>query len=1523
MALLAWLAIALAQDSSDVRADVLRLGGEWVDISSSLPLSATETTSRGWRGGALDKHRGSAGGFMQQASGIVDELWGAMRRGLGSAEEEPAQWYLALTDNARIDRLEASASVAIGLPANVGVHVMTATPTAARRLAADSQVRWVGPRSPAHKFDSTLRQFTDLSVERRTAPVPESTFSEKGNCNANNEALAEYLSLQTLVVTLVTPRTHSRGAADTTANPRRSGDEKIFGISSQEFVKICEKEFARRGWGSTAAVISNVRVAIHLDASLMLGARRRQAHERRQGEAEGGKLETVKNVAEWLGGRWEVLWVEPKQMFRPTVRYASKMLTISTDQPNYQSDVMRMATANALNNPLNTGQMQIVSVGGGRTGKFCMHLNDTATSMRLVIGANGSHPTFFNPLTTAVISMPILRAPMHPDGLNRTLALQLVLPSNGPQNPLYYPDDYFVGMQIELQNAEDEDKVASTDCFPWPYEATTFALLTRPAGCPRMITGYSAVTGRVDIYPPWKLVKTMLLNGVRVRIRPLLMPGDHFTVYADAENWQTTIGLDWIKEMLRADVSYRKSMVLTMKLACQRLAVGGARNTVPGQESTATFLRDHGFGQLQVSCSADVAQDATVSVSKGDMADMPCSQVCQTDRAIAELEMKTGVCVYNQSKVVAVGELLVSSQGPLCSCKYAGNVPLKIQFKIPDANPLWDRGLNGSRQIIGMADTGLDASNCLLSEKDANAGVGSNMVRPVDVNVGAGACCAATGACCADSRIKTCCLDMERRKLVGYQLTATENCALCDTCAKRIKWDRTLLFGDVAKVEPGSTFLTPFPHRCGDASDAIQNPLLRSQMCCGHSCPALRTGGCMLPASPCGICECRMNPVNPTLKVCSTADKLDKFEPDSDCDEDNCKPCCHACGHDARLWPRRYDKYGAELEVNIIAKAQPPGDFPIKFRLFVFTRDDYERFVVWSESNAGKDPINADPNDADQMPLGERPTCLNPGCMQATSEKKFEGNNRIKLPPSRYGYGVVITNGQSDDVSKHTFVLYGGLQDGAGLQMYTASRPCGDSTDDAGGHGTLCASVAAGSVDPDVTNRAERLVARQYQGIAKGAGLFMFDLSAGSRGADNITVPIDFYTGVLQPSYDRGVRIMSNSWSCYFPQVVCDQLGCVPTKSEYCNTYSTAATDMDTFVFDRPQMLLLAPAGDANALAYDVSQKSIRSPGTCKNCISVGSSHSYNSAILQAIPYMDAMDKMSAPLRAHRALCPRHIIGEESLWRKEETVASDDTASDAGNGAMPQTTPAGGGVSLDDFRDVEDKYPVPVDCCNDDPQHNAQIQGFIDFRNGQLQTQRDGGQPQAIIDKTLRLIAEQKARLYPCTFAPSCCNLNTQTQADKIDANDWTSLGPQQAICCKSSYAPVTRAANALHRTDFDVDKIAGFSAQGPVQDDAVLKGKDPGLNPVEGAMRIKPDLVAPGAYLVGANSAGPGPGGGARKVRHCNLHGDREQMFDENNTLVSMGGTSIATAAMAGAAAIVRQYFEDGYYPSGTLVFV
>ena len=51
------------------------------------------------------------------------------------------------------------------------------------------------------------------------------------------------------------------------------------------------------------------------------------------------------------------------------------------------------------------------------------------------------------------------------------------------------------------------------------------------------------------------------------------------------------------------------------------------------------------------------------------------------------------------------------------------------------------------------------------------------------------------------------------------------------------------------------------------------------------------------------------------------------------------------------------------------------------------------------------------------------------------------------------------------------------------------------------------------------------------------------------------------------------------------------------------------------------------------------------------------------------------------------------------MWRKEEAAEAGETSA-VKPGAVPQTTPSGQGVSLDDFKAKEDKYAVPLDCKN-------------------------------------------------------------------------------------------------------------------------------------------------------------------------------------------------------------------------------
>ncbi len=84
-------------------------------------------------------------------------------------------------------------------------------------------------------------------------------------------------------------------------------------------------------------------------------------------------------------------------------------------------------------------------------------------------------------------------------------------------------------------------------------------------------------------------------------------------------------------------------------------------------------------------------------------------------------------------------------------------------------------------------------------------------------------------------------------------------------------------------------------------------------------------------------------------------------------------------------------------------------------------------------------------------------------------------------------------------------------------------------------------------------------------------------------------------------------------------------------------------------------------------------------------------------------------------------------------------------------------------------------------------------------------------------------------------------------------------------------------------------EELAGFSSHGPTSDG-----------------RIKPDLVAPGDAIV---SATEDPG----------VVGPSQTDPPNNNCATSAAsGTSFAAPTVAGAALLARQYFTDGFYPSG-----
>jgi hypothetical protein len=62
-----------------------------------------------------------------------------------------------------------------------------------------------------------------------------------------------------------------------------------------------------------------------------------------------------------------------------------------------------------------------------------------------------------------------------------------------------------------------------------------------------------------------------------------------------------------------------------------------------------------------------------------------------------------------------------------------------------------------------------------------------------------------------------------------------------------------------------------------------------------------------------------------------------------------------------------------------------------------------------------------------------------------------------------------------------------------------------------------------------------------------------------------------------------------------------------------------------------------------------------------------------------------------------------------------------------------------------------------VSGCNDDPVHNERIQKIIKFYEDTLQVQKNEAMPQAVLDKTIRIINSERSKLFPCTVCVCVC----------------------------------------------------------------------------------------------------------------------------------------------------------------------
>ncbi len=143
----------------------------------------------------------------------------------------------------------------------------------------------------------------------------------------------------------------------------------------------------------------------------------------------------------------------------------------------------------------------------------------------------------------------------------------------------------------------------------------------------------------------------------------------------------------------------------------------------------------------------------------------------------------------------------------------------------------------------------------------------------------------------------------------------------------------------------------------------------------------------------------------------------------------------------------------------------------------------------------------------------------------------------------------------------------------------------GSAPDDEHSHGTH----TTGSIAGDGTNSGGNI-----KGMAPNASIFFQAIMTDGKA---LSIPAN--TSLLfQQAYDNGSRIHTNSWG-----------------SDVSGLYTSRAQDVDWFLFNYPEMIILYSAGN-NGYDWDpedgrIDLDSIGSPGTAKNCITVGASENY------------------------------------------------------------------------------------------------------------------------------------------------------------------------------------------------------------------------------------------------------------------------------------------------------------------------
>jgi hypothetical protein len=161
-----------------------------------------------------------------------------------------------------------------------------------------------------------------------------------------------------------------------------------------------------------------------------------------------------------------------------------------------------------------------------------------------------------------------------------------------------------------------------------------------------------------------------------------------------------------------------------------------------------------------------------------------------------------------------------------------------------------------------------------------------------------------------------------------------------------------------------------------------------------------------------------------------------------------------------------------------------------------------------------------------------------------------------------------------------------------------------------GGHGThTSGSIVGNGIRSGSTPSTNTFPTSSFAGTAPKAG-FVFQSVLDSGGGLG-GIPADLNT-LFQQTYDDGARVHSNSWGA-------------PSAG----AYDTNSENLDEFAWNRKDMVITFSAGnsgvDSSTTDGVINTDSIGSPGTAKNCITVGASENHRPDFIYEYPSGDCV----------------------------------------------------------------------------------------------------------------------------------------------------------------------------------------------------------------------------------------------------------------------------------------------------------